>query len=214
MEPFAEVLVFVGKGFSVLLFALILIITIAILIAKNQLKPQVEVEILNHKHKELMSFIRSLILKKKDLKSLLKKQKAEDKEDSEVKEKKLFILNFDGDIKASHVENLREEVTLLLDLAHPGDKVLLKLESPGGMVHSYGLAAAQLLRLKEKKITLHVSVDKMAASGGYLMAATADHILAAPFAILGSIGVIAQVPNFHRLLQKWDIDYNEYTAGE
>lgn len=213
MEALVEVLVFAGKGLSVLLFVLTVVFVIAFLVAKTQLKPQFEIEILNEKHKEILKFIQSHLLKKKDLKSFLKKLETQSKDD-EQKPQRLFVLHFDGDIKASHVENLREEISLILDIASSSDKVLLKLESPGGMVHSYGLAAAQLLRLKNKNIPLHVSVDKMAASGGYLMAATAQKIIAAPFAIIGSIGVIAQVPNFHRLLKKWDIDYNEYTAGE
>lgn len=211
MDAWMEVLVFAGKGFSIFLFLVLLILVVALVVTKNQMKPHVEVEILNDKHQDLVKFLKSHILKKKDLKTFLKNQK---KAKDDEKNKQLFVLKFDGDIKANGVESLREEVSMLLEVANPQDKVLLKLESPGGMVHGYGLAAAQLLRLKHKGIPLIVSVDKMAASGGYLMAATAQHILAAPFAIVGSIGVIAQVPNFHRLLKKLEIDYNEYTAGE
>ena len=128
--------------------------------------------------------------------------------------KRVFVLDFDGDIKASEVDALREEITAVLTLARPIDEVVVRLESPGGMVHSYGLAASQLGRIKSRNIPLTVCVDKVAASGGYLMACLADKIVAAPFAIIGSIGVVAQVPNVHRLLKKHDIDVEVLTAGQ
>ncbi len=124
------------------------------------------------------------------------------------------MIDFEGDIKASAVENLREEVTAVLTIATPQDEVVVRVESPGGVVHGYGLAASQLLRVREKNIPLTVCVDKVATSGGYLMSCTANKILCAPFAIVGSIGVVAQVPNVHRVLKKFDVDYKEYTAGE
>ena len=61
------------------------------------------------------------------------------------------------------------------------------------MVHGYGLAASQLDRLRQHNIPLTASVDKVAASGGYMMACVANNIISAPFAILGSIGVTGQV---------------------
>ncbi|GAA3949347.1 protease SohB [Allohahella marinimesophila] len=128
--------------------------------------------------------------------------------------KRVYVLDFDGDIKASEVDSLRESITAVLTLARPTDEVVVRLESPGGMVHSYGLAASQLGRIKARNIPLTVCVDKVAASGGYLMACLADKIIAAPFAIIGSIGVVAQVPNVHRLLKKNDIDVEVLTAGE
>jgi len=127
---------------------------------------------------------------------------------------RLFVLDFDGDMRASAVEALREEITAVLTVARERDEVLLRLESPGGVVHGYGLAASQLRRLRERGITLTVAVDKVAASGGYLMACVADRVLAAPFAILGSIGVIGQLPNFNRLLKRHDIDFEQHTAGQ
>lgn len=128
---------------------------------------------------------------------------------------RLFVLNFNGDIQASAVSSLRQEIDAVLSLAKPEkDEVLLKLESPGGVVHGYGLAASQLERLKARQIPLTVSVDKVAASGGYMMACVANRIVAAPFAVLGSVGVVAQVPNIHRLLKKHDIDVDVMTAGE
>lgn len=141
------------------------------------------------------------------------KDKAEADEQAEQK-KRLYVLNFDGDIHANATDHLREEITTVLSLATAHDEVVVRLESPGGVVHGYGLAASQLSRIKSKGIPLTVCVDKVAASGGYMMACVADKILAAPFAILGSIGVMAEVPNFNRLLKKAEIDYDVYTAGE
>lgn len=128
--------------------------------------------------------------------------------------KRVFVTQFDGDIKASETEELREVITAILSIATPKDEVVIKLESPGGMVHGYGLAASQLARITEKNIPLTICVDKVAASGGYMMACVANKIIAAPFAVIGSIGVVAQIPNFHRLLKKHDVDYEMLTAGE
>ncbi|MCC5851185.1 MAG: protease SohB [Alkalimonas sp.] len=125
-----------------------------------------------------------------------------------------FVIDFYGSMGASEVEALREEVTAILAVAEPDDDVLVRLESGGGVVHGYGLGASQLDRLRQHNITLTVAVDKVAASGGYMMACIANRIIAAPFAIIGSIGVLAQLPNFHRLLQKNDIDFEQFTAGE
>lgn len=130
------------------------------------------------------------------------------------KRSKVYVLNFDGNISASAVGHLREEITAVLTQATPNDEVLLKLESSGGMVHSYGLASSQLDRLRKKNIPLTVCVDKVAASGGYMMACVADKILAAPFAIIGSIGVVAQMPNFNKVLKKHDVEFELLTAGE
>ena len=127
---------------------------------------------------------------------------------------RLFVLDFDGDMQASQVEALREEISVVIPAATENDEVLIRLESPGGLVHGYGLAASQLQRLRDANISLTVAVDKVAASGGYMMACVATRIIAAPFAVLGSIGVIAQLPNFHRLLKKNDIDFELYTAGQ
>ncbi|WP_459661083.1 protease SohB [Acinetobacter calcoaceticus] len=128
---------------------------------------------------------------------------------------KIFVLDFKGDIQASAVENLREEITLILATAKAGrDRVVVRLESPGGMVHGYGLAAAQLVRLRDAGFHLTICVDKVAASGGYMMACIANEIITAPFAIVGSIGVVAQVPNFNRLLKEHNVDFELYTAGQ
>ncbi|EXB60345.1 peptidase S49 family protein [Acinetobacter baumannii 1465485] len=128
---------------------------------------------------------------------------------------KIFVLDFKGDIQASAVENLREEITLILATAKAGrDRVVVRLESPGGMVHGYGLAAAQLVRLRDAGFHLTICVDKVVASGGYMMACIANEIISAPFAVVGSIGVVAQVPNFNRLLKEHNVDFELYTAGQ
>ncbi len=128
---------------------------------------------------------------------------------------KIYVLDFKGDVQASAVENLREEITLILATAKAGrDRVVVRLESPGGMVHGYGLAAAQLVRLRDAGFHLTICVDKVAASGGYMMACIASEIISAPFAVVGSIGVVAQVPNFNRLLKEHNIDFELYTAGQ
>ena len=117
-------------------------------------------------------------------------------------------------MEAKEVASLREEVTAVLTMATEQDEVLVRVESGGGVVHGYGLCASQLQRLRDRGLHLTVAIDKVAASGGYMMACVAQHIIAAPFAIVGSIGVVAQLPNFHRLLQKHDIDYEQHTAGQ
>ncbi len=138
------------------------------------------------------------------------KSKAKSKDDVQ----QVFVLEFDGDIKASAVKHLREEISTLISTANKGDEVVIRLESGGGLVHSYGLAAAQLARLKDAGLKLTVCVDKVAASGGYMMACVADKIVAAPFAVIGSIGVVSQLPNFHKLLKNHDVDYEQFTAGD
>jgi len=150
--------------------------------------------------------------KKADRKALKSAVKAGDAPDKA--KPRVFVLDFDGDMQASQVEQLREEISAILPVASESDEVLLRLESGGGVVHGYGLAASQLLRIRDAGIKLTISVDKVAASGGYMMACVANEILVAPFAILGSIGVVAQLPNFHKLLKKNDIDFEMHTAGE
>ncbi len=160
--------------------------------------------------------IEALRLPKAAHKTLLKQRKAERKARQQGPDAGpcSYLIDFKGDIRASAFVALREEITAILQVGRPGDDVLLRLESPGGMVNRYGLAAAQLLRLRDAQLPLTVMVDTVAASGGYLMAATADRIVASPFALVGSIGVIAQIPNFHRWLQARDIDWEQFTAGQ
>ncbi len=174
---------------------------------------------LNDKYNELRSTVQQSVMDKKAHKALLKSESKESKKEKKsakvVKARpKLFVLDFEGDIRASEVETMREEVTALLSIAEPQDEVLMKLDNSGGVVHEHGLAASQLLRIKDANLNFTISVDKVAASGGYMMACVADKIVAAPFAILGSIGVLAQLPNFHRLLDKVGVDWEQHTAGE
>ena len=173
---------------------------------------------MNRKPKSNLS-IRSL---NKDYEQLLKRMQKEilpakarksAKKDKSIKPN-LFVIDFKGDIKASEVESLREEVSAILSIATAKDEVLIRIESPGGSVNGYGLAASQLQRIRDQGIPLTACIDKVAASGGYLMACVANQLIAAPFAIIGSIGVVAQIPNVHRWLEKHDIDVELLTAGE
>ncbi len=225
-----EVTVFALKVLVVVVGLGSLIFLIAMVAARASEKSELEVEPLHTKYKDLAFFLKSFTSSKDELKEEKKKRKAERKaekkggkkslkknskgDDGGGPFKKVYVLDFEGDVHASQVENLREEVTALLQNATSDDEVVVKVHSPGGVVHGYGLAAAQLLRIRDRNIPLTVCVDAVAASGGYMMACVANKIIAAPFAIVGSIGVVAQVPNFNRLLKKHDVDYKEYTAGE
>jgi serine protease SohB len=182
----------------------------------GQDRRHLDVHKLNDFYKELHERLEHSVLDKDQLKATRKEEAkaAKQAKKAGVKKPRVFVLDFDGDIKASATDHLRHEVTALLGMARPDDEVVLRLESGGGMVHSYGLAASQLARIRQAGIPLTVCVDKVAASGGYMMACIGEKILSAPFAILGSIGVVAQLPNVHRLLKKHDIDFEVLTAGE
>nr|WP_307772330.1 protease SohB [Aeromonas veronii] len=160
--------------------------------------------------------LKSALASKAERKVMEKQQKEEQKKRAKAGDERsrLFVLDFNGSMDAKEVASLREEVSAVIGVAQPGDEVLLRLESGGGVVHGYGLAASQLQRLRDRDIKLTVAIDKVAASGGYMMACVADKILAAPFAIVGSIGVIAQMPNFNKLLKKHDIEFEMHTAGQ
>ncbi|WP_414039109.1 protease SohB [Acidithiobacillus sp. M4-SHS-6] len=173
---------------------------------------QVQVTDLRRQIEQSAAHIEALRLDKKARKAHQKALKKAHK--TQKTEKCTYLLEFKGDIRASAVSALREEITAIIQAAQAGDAVLIRLESGGGMVNTYGLAAAQLLRLRAAKIHCTVLVDAVAASGGYMMAVTADRIVASPFALLGSIGVVAQIPNFHRWLQDRHIDFEQFTAGK
>lgn len=177
---------------------------------------EIRIDSLNERYDRGQAQLSSEILSKKEFKALAKtRKKAAKSEAAAPTPKRIYVLSFKGDIAASAVARLGREIDAVLTVARPGqDEVVARLASPGGTVTGYGLAAMQLLRLKDRSIKLTVSVDQIAASGGYLMACVADRIVAAPFAILGSIGVVAQIPNVNRLLKKNDIDFEEMTAGE
>ncbi len=212
LQPLLQLGVFTAQTIVIVIAISSILILIAILAARSHEKPEIQVEVLNKKYNLYKKVLKNATASKDQLKADKKTAKKEKKK--EEPKRKIYVLDFDGDIRASAVEHLRREVTAILKVASVEDEVVLKLESPGGMVHGYGLAASQLLRLREKGIPLTVCIDKVAASGGYLMSCTANKILAAPFAIVGSIGVVAQVPNFHKVLKKHDVEYKEYTAGE
>lgn len=176
---------------------------------------------INERIDDMVMTIKRTILDEKVFKEQEKQKKKEKKTDKKQKKsateenkKNVYLVDFNGDIKASAVEQLREVISAILLTAKPEDEIVLTLESGGGMVHSYGLAASQLDRIRQQNIPLTICVDKVAASGGYMMACVANKVCAAPFAVIGSIGVVAQLPNFHRLLKKNNIDFEMYTAGE
>jgi len=171
---------------------------------------------LNDRYRSMAHQLKRASMPKKAFLKLLKSdKKAQKSRDKEVdSRKRAFVIDFHGDIKATEVASLREVITSVLMEAEEGDQVLVRLENAGGMVTEHGLAASQLMRLRDRSIPLTVAVDKVAASGGYLMAVVADRIIAAPFAVLGSIGVVAQLPNFHRVLEKHGVEYELHTAGD
>ncbi|HFI0641358.1 TPA: protease SohB [Streptococcus suis] len=197
------------------LLAILFFLVLSTKIKSKKPNGQVTITDLSEKLLEQQEQFEKELLDKKAYKKLQEERDQESSEqETEDPVKRLFVLDFEGDIQAKQVDNLREEITAILTLASQGDEVLLRLESPGGSVYGYGLGASQLLRLKDKQIPLTIAVDKVAASGGYLMASVADTIVAAPFALVGSIGVVAEIPNIHRLLKKHEIDVDVMTAGK
>jgi serine protease SohB len=168
---------------------------------------------LNARLRHVADGLRMALLPKAARKKLAKQRRREAKAAGEARRKCVYVLDFRGDIRASANASLREEISAVLSVAEQGDEVLLRLENAGGLVHEHGLAASQLTRIRERGIPLTVSVDKVAASGGYLMACVADRIIAAPFAIVGSIGVLAQVPNFRRMLDERGVTVEQVKAG-
>lgn len=184
---------------------------------KNHGSDEIEITRLNEKFEAMKTALGSASSSKQELKKQrkeTKKAKKKANKQSSPNRGRIFVINFEGDIKGTNVKNLREEVTAILTVATEKDQVIVNVESGGGMVHAYGLGASQLDRIRSKSIPLTVCVDKVAASGGYLMACVADKIVAAPFAIIGSIGVIAQIPNFNKVLKKHDVEFEQVTAGE
>ncbi len=223
MEFLAEYASFLAKTATLVIAILVVLSAIAGLRGKGRRKSggQLQVTRLNDFYKDLRERLESGLLDKAQLKALRKQQAKAEKQQKKGKGKgkaedksRVFVLDFDGDIKASATESLRNEITALLTLATARDEVVLRLESGGGLVHSYGLAASQLARIRQAGIPLTVCIDKVAASGGYMMACIGEKIVSAPFAVLGSIGVVAQLPNVNRLLKKHDIDFEVLTAGE
>jgi len=202
-------------------FALVLAVLVVVIVASRR-RGHAEGLVVEHLNRQFEDSADGLKLAiegkgryKKALKARQKERKREDKargKDGSTKPR-MFVLDFKGDLRASAAASLREEVSAVLNVAKPGEQVLVRLENSGGTVHEHGFAASQLTRLKQRGLKLVVAVDKVAASGGYLMACVADHLIAAPFAIVGSIGVLAQLPNFHRLLEEKGVDFEQVTAG-
>lgn len=228
-EFFFEYGLFAFKTITLITFLIVgLAFFLSMLPSKQKDKESIEIEKLNEHFESLQDALESEILPKADYKKLTKERKKQEKKDKKSSKKsvtklpensdkektRLFVLNFKGDLQASDVDSLRKTITALLTVATSEDEILVILESAGGIVHNYGLAASQLTRIRDNNIKLTIAVDLVAASGGYMMACIANKIIAAPFAIVGSIGVLAQVPNFNRLLSKLDIDIEHHTAGK
>lgn len=210
---------FFAKSLTFVLVVIVIIGVIAALSKRERGQEKLEVKNLNRKYEDMRNLLRSQTLPQKEWKKLAKVDKNRRKSERKKKEKdegsrRLYVLNFHGDIKATAVGSLREEVTAILTFAGPDDAVLLRLENMGGIVHEHGLAASQIKRLKDAGVHVTIAVDKVAASGGYMMACVGNRIIAAPFAVLGSIGVLAQLPNFNEMLKRHGIAFEQETAGE
>ncbi len=229
MDYLYHYLLFLGETVTIVAALIVVVLTVASVSMRRQQQPSghLEVRKLNEHFSDLKATVQEALLPASAARRARKQEsrdarKAAKQEAKAIKEgagvdggrRRLFVLDFHGDLQASQVDRLRTEITAVLAVARNSDEVLLRLESPGGMVHGYGLAASQLDRIRRHGIPLVVAVDKVAASGGYMMAVVADRILAAPFALLGSIGVIAQIPNVHRLLKRHDVDVEVLTAGK
>ncbi|OBW92322.1 protease SohB [Gallibacterium salpingitidis] len=231
--------VFILEVITLVVVVAVIFAVIFVLKQKNHAKAgELRITNLNHQYEDQQQLLKTFRLDEHQVKQLEKARKKQEKAEAKAAKKKakqaekteqsqteqnlfaeqkpcLFVLDFNGDIQANAAAALREELNAILAVARPEkDEVLLRLESPGGVVHGYGFAASQLQRLRDKQIPLTIAVDKVAASGGYMMACVANKIVAAPFAIIGSIGVVAQVPNIYRLLKKHDVDVDVMTAGE
>jgi serine protease SohB len=231
LEFLHEYGLFLAQAVTVVIAILVIILAAVGLGQKQRGGPQGHLEIrkLNDKYQRIGDSLREATEGADAVKAGQKARKKADKAEAKQRKKarkgrlsaeevpqrhRLYVLDFEGDLRASATEHLREEVSAVLPYVREGDELLVRLESPGGLVHGYGLAASQLQRITDAGVRLVVAVDKVAASGGYMMACVADRIIAAPFAVLGSIGVLAQLPNFHRLLKKHYIDFELLTAGE
>lgn len=217
MEFLYEYGLFLAKALTIVISIALVVVVIlgAAMKNKGHGKGELTIQNLSEDMKEQLHELKRALLSKEQLKAFDKaEKKAQKSKDEEENNENLFVIEFSGDIHASQTESLREEISAIISIAKPEDQVLIKLESPGGVVHGYGLAASQISRLKDANIHTTVAVDKVAASGGYMMACVADKIISAPFAIIGSIGVVAQLPNINKLLKKNNIDIEQHTAGE
>jgi len=212
---FAEYGLFLLKVITIVA-AIVVVTVVAASAGRRHSHEGLEVDNLNKKYRSLADGLRAAVSSKEERKSAAKARKKEDKAKGKEPSTnpRSFIIDFKGDLKASAVPSLREEINAILDVAGEEDEVIVRLENHGGVVHEHGLAASQLARIRDHDIPLTVCVDKVAASGGYLMACVASKVYAAPFAILGSIGVLAQIPNFNRMLDSHGVDFEQITAGK
>ncbi|MFO0629068.1 MAG: protease SohB [Polyangiales bacterium] len=213
MSLLLDTLGFAARGFIVFVTVTASAAAVILLARRRAAAPSLEVTPLHDRFEDLRDALRVAVVDAAGRKALMRARKARRKA-PETAGRRVFVLDFDGDLLASAVVSLREEVTAILQVATAGDEVVLRLESPGGAVAHYGLAASQLARLRAQGIALTVCVDRVAASGGYMMACVGQRIVAAPFAILGSIGVVTQIPNVRKLLERHDVHVEEVTAGE
>jgi len=210
-------LLFLAKSLTVVALIGALVVMIGLLTRRGRPQSRLKVKDIGARYDELALALRAEVLPKAAYKEALKAEKARKKElqaDGAAARPRVFVLDFHGDLRASRVSGLREEVTAILSLATSDDEVVVRLENPGGTVNDQGLAASQLLRVRRRGVPLTVCVDTVAASGGYMMACVANRIVAAPFAVIGSIGVVTQVPNFYRLLDRVGVDVEQFTGGE
>jgi serine protease SohB len=227
LEFLTEYGLFLAKTVTLVIAVIVVVgslVTAGSKMRKAERKGHIDIEKLNDHYEDMKENLLAHVHSPQQYKAHAKEKKKQQKEKAKAEKKagdaaevgksRLFVLDFYGDIKASEAAALEQLVSAILMIATPQDEVLVRLESSGGMVHSYGLASSQLARFRSKQIPLTICIDKVAASGGYMMACIGTKIYAAPFAIIGSIGVLAQIPNFHRLLKKYDIDYEMITAGE
>jgi serine protease SohB len=209
---------FFFKALTIVLAVVAIVLTIVAASKGEGAQHGLKVENLNEKYREMADRLRENVLSKGEWRDFVKARKKADKQAAKAapneEQKRIYVLNFKGDIRATAVDALREEVTAVVSVATPEDEIVVCLENAGGVVHDHGLGASQLERIKKHQIPLTVIVDKVAASGGYLMASVADKIIAAPFAIVGSIGVLAQLPNFNRFLEERGVDFEQITAGK
>jgi serine protease SohB len=214
-EFFADYGLFLLKTLTIVIGVIAVIVTAAAA-QRRATHEGLEVEDLNKKYRKLSDALLHAVSTKDEQKRVAKERKREAKADEkrDTSRPRSFVIDFKGDLKASAVGSLREEIGAVLDVATPDDEIILRLENHGGIVHEHGLAASQLARIRDREIPLIVCVDKVAASGGYLMACVGSKVYAAPFAILGSIGVLAQIPNFNRMLDSHGVDFEQVTAGE
>ncbi len=217
-EFFIDYGLFFAKTMTIVVAAVLVIAAGVMASRRSRVLEKLEVKKLNDKFEFMQKLLQSHTLPKKQWKKVAKADKARKKLEQKQKQpdsrKQVFVLDFHGDIKATAAISLREEITAILTMAKPEDEVVVRLDNSGGIVHEHGLAASQLRRLRDAKIPLTVAVDKVAASGGYMMACVANKIIAAPFAVIGSIGVLAQLPNFNTLLNRHGVEFEQETAGE